>query len=127
MRRLTAPVLVLVGLAAGCGGPRMMEEPVEVSGTVARADGQPVSGVQLVLRPKGEGHPAGGPVAADGSFTVKAVPGEFMFYFQPIEDPKADRSAAQSKFRALPKEYQDVSVDHTASLSAGGGNRIQLK
>ena len=126
MYRLVA-ALSLLGLAAGCGGPRMMEEPVEVSGRVVGANGQPVGNVQLALRPKGDGHPAGGPVAADGSFSVKALPGEFMFYFQPLEDPKADRSRAKAAFASLPQQYQEVSVDNTVQLSAGAGNQIQLR
>lgn len=128
MTRTIIGLVAITGLTAGlgCGGVEMMPDPVEISGTVTHADGRPVKDVQLVLRPMGEGHTAGGPLGPDGKFTVKAVPGEFMFYFQPLEGSK-DRARVKSAFAAVPRTYQDVSVDNTASLSSGGGNEIKLK
>lgn len=125
MTRRIIGLAALVGLVVGCEN-QTMPDPVEISGTVTYADGKPVKDVQLVLRPKGEGHMAGGPLGPDGKFTVKAVPGEFMFYFQPLEGSK-DKGKVKSAFAAVPPAYQDVSADHTASLSSGGGNEIRLK
>jgi hypothetical protein len=113
---------------SGCGGEaRKLPDPVEISGTVTTADGKPVKDVQLGLRPKGEGQPAGCALGADGSFTVSAIPGDFLFFFAPLEDPKADKAKAKAGFAAVPKPYQEVNADHSVSLSAGGGNKIQLK
>ena len=127
MTRTIIGLAAVAGLTAGLGcGVEKMPDPVEISGTVKYADGKPVKDVQLVLRPKGEGHMAGGPLGPDGTFTVKAVPGEFMFYFQPLEGSK-DKTRVKSAFAVVPRSYQDVSVDHTVSLSTGGGNEIKLK
>jgi hypothetical protein len=127
MTRTIIALAALVGPVVGVGcGVEKMPDPVEISGTVTYADGRPVKDVQLVLRPKGEGHMAGGPLGPDGTFTVKAVPGEFMFYFQPLEGSK-DKAKVRSAFAAIPQAYQDVSVDNTASLSSGEGNEIKLK
>lgn len=113
---------------AGCSGePRKLPEPVEISGTVTTADGKPVKDVQLTMRPKGEGHPAGSPLAADGSFKLTTVPGEFMYFFVLSEDPKMDKGRAKAALAAVPAKYQEMNVEHTVSLSAGGGNKIQLK
>lgn len=103
-----------------------MAEAVEVSGRVVTADGKPVKDVQLVLRPKGEGHPAECPLGTDGRFSVKAVPGEFMFCFQPLEGAKTDR-AKRSGFAAVPAKYQDVSVENTVNLNPGNSNEIRLQ
>jgi hypothetical protein len=125
---MAAVVAAAVGLTAGCGYEgQKMPDPVEISGTVAFADGKPVKDVQLVLRPKGEGHPTECPLGQNGTFTVKAVPGEFMFLFQPTQEGKVDRAKAKSAFAAVPPAYQDVSVDHTVTLAAGSGNQITLK
>jgi hypothetical protein len=127
MTRTILGLAFLAGLTAGCGYEGLrMPDPVEISGTVVAADGKPVRDVQLVLRPLGEGHMAGGPLGPDGRFTVKAVPGEFMFYFQPLEGAK-DQAKAKAAFAAVPRAYQDVTTDHTVTLSAGGGNEIRLK
>jgi hypothetical protein len=124
----TVPVLGLcLALLTGCGdGVSRMEDPVEISGKATYADGRPVRDVQLALRPKGEGHPAGCALGSDGSFTVKAVPGEFMFFFQPLEGSK-DKAKVKAGFATIPTPYQDVNVDHTVKLKSGGGNEIKLK
>ena len=57
---------------------------------------------------------------------MKAVPGEFMFFFQPLEDPKL-KANAKPGFAVIPAPYQDVNVDNTVKLKSGGGNEIKLK
>jgi hypothetical protein len=116
------------GLAVGCSSdPGRMPDTTEISGTVVTADGKPVKDVMLSLRPKGAGTQAGCALSADGKFTVKAVPGEFMFLFMPLEDPKADKAKVKAGMAAVPAKYQDVSVDHVVTLKAGGGNEIKLQ
>jgi hypothetical protein len=115
-------------LAAGCSSdPGLMPATVEISGTVVTADGKPVKDVMLSLRPKGQGTQAGCALGADGKFTVKAVPGEFMFLFMPLEDPKADKARVKAGLAGVPAKYQDVSVDHVVTLKAGDGNEIKLQ
>lgn len=127
MRTFIAFAVLSLG-SFGCGtSASILPDPVEISGTVTFADGKPVKDVQLALRPKGEGHQAGCALKSDGTFTVKAIPGEFMFYFAPLEDPKADKAKARAGMNAVPAPYRDVSVDHTVSLRAGSGNKIELK
>jgi hypothetical protein len=118
---------LLACLLVGCGGAKLLPEPVEISGTVTTADGKPVKDVQLGLRPRGAGHPAGCALGADGAFKVSAIPGEFVFFFAPLEDPKADKAKAKAGFAAIPKPYQEATAENVVTLSAGGGNKIQLK
>jgi hypothetical protein len=129
LRSKSIPValIALVALSGCSGDPSQLPDPVEISGTVTTADGKPVKDVQLVLRPKGSGHTAGCALGSDGQFKVSAIPGEFMFFFQPMEDAKADKGKVKAGFAAVPKAYQDVNVEHTVSLSSGGSNKIQLK
>lgn len=127
MRHIIAMAFLAV-ISIGCGSSvTLLPEPVEISGTVTFADGKPVKDVQLALRPKGDGHPSGCALKADGTFSVKAIPGDFMFYFAPLEDPKADKAKAKSGMNSIPVPYRDVSMDHSVSLKAGSGNKIELK
>jgi hypothetical protein len=120
-------LFTMSAIALGCGSePKKLSDPSDMSGTVS-INGKPVKNVQLALRPKGEGHMAGCAIGEDGKFSVKGIPGEFMVYFAPLEDPKADKSKAKAGFDAIPTKYRDVSVDHTVTLKAGDGNTIDLK
>lgn len=119
--------LFAAGLLAGCGNQaEQLPSMADVGGTVTFADGKPVQHVQLVMRPKGDGHTAGCPLGSDGKFAVKAIPGEYMYFFQPTEDTKVDKAKAKSAFDAIPAKYRDPMLDRTVTLSAGDGNAIQL-
>jgi hypothetical protein len=126
-RNLLATVAA-VALTAGCGYEgRTMPEPADICGTVTTAEGKPVKNVKLVLRPKVSGHPVETTLGPDGAFSVKAVPGEYMFLFEAASEGKVGRATVKSALAAVPAAYQDVTVDHTVTLNPGGGNEIKLK
>ncbi|MEZ6139584.1 MAG: carboxypeptidase-like regulatory domain-containing protein [Zavarzinella sp.] len=81
---------VIVSLI-GCGDKPSVskEDGVEVSGKVFLANGQPLKGGTLILRPVGGVHGASGNIDASGNFTLsnqtgenKVVPGKYLAYVQ---------------------------------------------
>ena len=75
MRRMASlGAMILLVLAAGCGGPKL----VPVKGRVVFADGRPVTAASVSFTPdtaKGnEGILATGLLAEDGSFTLRTYP-----------------------------------------------------
>ena len=120
--------VVAVTTLCGCSGPGMNAESVDIKGVVQSADGQPIANVQLVLQPMGAGFTSGGLTGADGSFTAKGIPGDYLFFFQPSESAKsaADQSKTKVALAAIPEKYKSANVENKITLSAGAGNKVTV-
>ena len=125
---LMVAFVVAVTTLCGCSGPGTNAESVDMKGVVQSADGQPIANVQLVLQPMGAGFTSGGLTGADGSFTAKGIPGDYMFFFQPSESAKsaADQSKSKGALAAIPEKYKSANVENKITLSAGAGNKVTV-
>jgi hypothetical protein len=124
MHRIVFPLLPFTVLAAlGCGGPggdRLM-----VTGTVTHADGSAFDAPQgglILFQPVGDGTPATGNMAPDGSFTTDTQaesdgvkPGTYKVVLQIWKDYRAGTLAVPEKYgkpETTPLEAT-VDADHT--------------
>lgn len=128
MRR-TPIVLIACAIAVtGCGDitPDKIDEPVEVSGTVALPSGKPAKNVTLRLLPTGLQRPANMDVGDDGKFTGRAVPGEYTYVF---EEPAAGtgKTKAKSGLADVPQKYTIANQEHKVTVSSGGALDIKLQ
>lgn len=123
----------VVGLAAwsslglsGCGGPGPYSGALyPVKGRVLLADGNPLTGGTVQFIPSSGGLPASGPIAADGTFSLKsktregAAPGEYRVRIEPSPEILARKGRASPKlpFAAKYREY-DGNTGLTATIEA---------
>jgi hypothetical protein len=119
-RRFLALVL-LSGILAGCSdyNPPAMKDPVDIRGKVTMR-GASVGDVMLVLQPTERGYQTNLQLATDGSFAGQAVPGKYMYYFQPIA-PKSpgDQSRYAGAFRRVPEFNRSPNLSNIVEVSAG--------
>lgn len=107
-------------LMVGCGGGPPPKPPgVEVSGKLVLANGSPLSGGTLVLRPVAGLHGASAQIQKDGTFTLldpsgakSVVPGKYQV-FVVFNDPsqKALRSTVHRRYQSTEDGDSDVSVE----------------
>ena len=112
MKRWTMVFGLVLASLLGCGpgDPGKRSEPVSVEGKVILADGKPAANVMVRLSPaSSDAMAAGGKTAADGKFATTAIPGEYIFYVEPV----AGREAAH---KAIPAKY------HTPDFA----NKVQI-
>jgi hypothetical protein len=103
-------LLALLPVLAGCWGSSVEPPPgVEVSGKVQLADGSPLKGGTLVLRPVGGIHGASAEIQPDGAFTLvdprgskSVVPGSYQVYVL-VNDPRHKDIA-----RRVPQRYRST-------------------
>lgn len=111
--RCLAVAMVLCGvLVVGCGeggsGPPPKPEGFKVSGKLLLANGSPVTGGTLNLRPETGLHGATAQVKPDGSFTLlesgteSIVAGKYYVYLRANNDELAKK---------IPAKYQESSED----------------
>lgn len=120
MRKL----MPLIGLAlVGCGGidPGKNSDPVEISGRITLAGGQPVSDVTLNLQPTGTGTQATLPVK-NGEFKGTVTPGKYTYYFS--EGPKGVKPAG---FQVIPEKYRAGAMDRQIEIKAGSPLVLNLE
>ncbi len=111
-------LLLVIGLAGGCGGGS--GEFVPVTGTVTNADGSPVkfeSGM-LLFQPTGDGKAASGGVEKDGSFKMMThkpgdgvKPGQYKVVLQLWENYREHKLAAPEKYGDATTTPLEATVD----------------
>jgi hypothetical protein len=128
MKRI-APVMIVVGLVAGCGsGPA---PTVAVDGKVTFQDGKPLPGGFIFLIPtRRDGWEASGTIQPDGTFRLEslgldgAVPGDYKVRLA-LDSPASGRGARKKKTTAAPpidRKYLDEnSSGLTVTVPPGGG------
>jgi hypothetical protein len=112
----TMPMLLAL---TGCGGnSNTAPDGVEVSGKVVRADGSPLAGGTLILRPVGSIHGATAQIQSDGSFSLvdsagkpSVVPGKYQVYVRFNESDKTLGSKVNKKYQDTEDGDSDVVVE----------------
>ena len=135
--RVGLAVILLAGLATGCGGPTA-HEVVPVSGTVT-LDEQPTQGIHVTFTPLAEGQIEAGPGSAaltdeQGRFTLQtaeasrrsgAVPGKHSVIFSFVTEQAPDDDSIQTQPQVtLPERYGDGS--ETFEVPAAGTDQANF-
>ncbi len=117
---LFALMLVMCGLLTACGGgPRLRPEPVEIPGTVQVPGG--AAGLTISFRPLGDGTMGAGKIDSSGRFTVKLIPGDYVFFF----DEEANAKVAT--YKNIPPDYKTPKMEHKVRAVAGETLAITLQ
>lgn len=120
MKRFFFSLLVLyqVCLLQGCGGdPGKYPDPVEVTGKVVGPTGAPIVGVKILFQPTSSLPTAFGQLGKGGEFKAKAVPGEYIFYFEPRSVTNEDeREEAAAAMAGIAAKYREPQKDNTVKL-----------
>ena len=125
--RTLAIVLPLLVALAGCGGSGLYSGVLyPTTGQVLLADGSPLTGGSVRFIPKGNGLPATGKIAADGTFSLTtktregAAPGEYKVRIEPSPEMVSKKGGAARKlpFAAKYRNYEGDS-GLTATIDAG--------
>lgn len=122
MKRFFALALLCSSaLLVGCSGdPGKYPDPTEITGKVVGPSGAPLSGVKIFFQPTGNTPTAFAVVGNGGSFSSKAVAGEYVFYFEAIQPASEDQEEAfAAAFAAIPAKYREPNKDHTVKLEPG--------
>jgi hypothetical protein len=119
--RLPIPALVAILFLAGCGmQPDQRPDPVEIKGTVKLPGGASPKNLTVTFQPQQNTLPGGAKVGADGSFTVKLVPGKYVVYF--LDESNASVAA----YKTIPAKYRTPSNDNTVSVESGKPIAIEV-
>lgn len=118
---LTVILAAATAISLGCSGdPGKYPDPTDISGKVVGPGGAPVSRVKILFQPTANNPTAFAVVGNGGAFTSKAVPGEYVFFFEAVapasEDQEEEVAAA---FAAIPAKYREPNKDHTVKLEPG--------
>ncbi len=111
-------LLAAAGVAVGCDStPPPVAAASDVTGTVT-LNGKPAGSVVVMFNPVTAGiNPGSAVVGADGKFTVKLAPGQYVYLFE-AEAGKANA------LKAIPPSYLTPDAAHT--LDVAGGQPISL-
>jgi|GEM_PF-962562 len=125
-RFLFCITLGMVSLLQGCGGdPGKYPDPVDVSGKVVGANGAPVTGVKILFQPTSTIPTAFGQVGKAGEFKTKAVPAEYIFYFEPRSvSTEEEREEAAAAFASIAAKYREPQKENTVKL---GSTPVEIK
>ena len=138
--RVGLAVILLAGLATGCGGPAA-HKVVPVSGTVT-LDDQPAQGIHVSFTPLAEGEIDAGPGStavtdAQGKFTLKtaeesrrsgAVPGKHSVIFSVATEQAPDDDSVQTEPQvSLPERYRDGSEQFEVPAAGTDQANFDLK
>ena len=105
--------LPLVGLL-GCGatGKTALPEPLPIKGKLTTVGGKPFGDVYIQFQPKDAPAPAGGPVASDGTFSLKTYEGKegicsgkYLVYIKSLQGADAKKTNPEQK--KLAEKYTD--------------------
>lgn len=111
--------LVLVTAAAGCSGnPGTAPALKPFSGTVKAGSGKPVGNVMVHFHPLKPGFACGAEVAADGTFSSEAPPGDYAWSLRRSEKAKA--ADADAALKTVPAAVQETDLKRTVRISSGG-------
>lgn len=109
---------------AGCGfGPGTRPEGADFQGKLTNTSGKPIPGVTVLLLPTtAQALPTGGIVGKDGSFTGKAIPGEYVFSVEAVsETPRA-----RALLKGINRRYLSPDAANKVTIVAGKPVDIKL-
>lgn len=120
MRSCPWPVRVLVVVAVvvtGCSGrPAAAPASKPFSGTLQTVGGAPVGNVIVHFHPLTPGFASAAEVAADGTFSSEAPPGDYAWSVRRAEQlPSADVA-----IKAVSPRYQETDLGRTVRVTGGG-------
>lgn len=114
-----AAVLLTVPAIAGCSGnPGTAPASKPFNGTVKNPAGKPIGNVMLHLHPLKPGFACGAEVAADGTFSSEAPPGDYAWSLRRSEKAKA--ADADAALKTVPMALQETDLKRTVRIAAGG-------
>ena len=114
-----AAVVLTVPAITGCGGnPGTAPAVKPYGGTVKTSAGKPVGNVMVHFHPLKPGFACGAEVAADGTFSSEAPPGDYAWSLRRSEKAKA--ADADAALKAVPAALQETDLKRKVRIAAGG-------
>jgi hypothetical protein len=122
MRLAALGLLFASALIAGCSStPPTRPEPNEFKGTVKLPGGKSAKGLTVTLRPTDNQPLAGGKCGADGSFSLKTLPGTHIVYFD------EEANAGVPAYKDVPQAYRKPQEANTVKVAAGEPITVEVK
>lgn len=120
---LTYFVLLAAPVLSGCGySPGTRQEGAEFKGKLTDSSGRPIPYVNVLLQPTfSGGMPSGGKVDKDGSFSGKALPGDYIFSIAPM----AENAKSMAFLKGVNKKY--LAPDAANKVSVASGAIVEIK
>jgi len=122
MRIASACLSLALAAVVGCGSsPALKPDPVEVSGEVKLPSGAAAKDLTVSFQPTGgDAMPAGAKLQSGGQFTVKMIPGPYVFYFS------EEANAKFAAYKNVPEKYKTPDAANTVTIEAGKPVVLQL-
>lgn len=115
MRFATFALLLSTFVLFGCSSkPELRTEPIDVKGTVRLPAGASPKDMTVTFMPQQNSPPGGSVIAADGSFTVKLVPGKYSVCF--IEEANGKLPA----YKSVPEKFRTADPENTVTVESSG-------
>lgn len=124
--RAVIAILFVAVMLPGCSGsPGRAPESKPFTGMVAKRDGTPFGNVLIHFHPLKPGFSCATEVAADGTFSSTAPPGDYAWSLRRSEMAKA--SAADAGLKAVPVALQETDLKRKVRIDAGGTVNIVVE